>query len=100
MQTIAIIGVVALFLGPWILTPIPAILAYRREGLEATGKPLMLSALAFPLASILISILYFMLAAAVGHGTFAVAATFSIVTHIIAGIFYVIIGAVLKIAHL
>ena len=100
MLTVAIIGVIALYLGPWILTPIPAILAYRTNALDTTGKPLMLSSVAFPLAFIMVSILYFMLTAATGHGTFAVAATFSLVTHIIAGIVYLIIGAVLKIAHL
>ena len=88
METVAIIGVIALYLGPWLLTPIPAVLACRKDGLEATGQPLMLSAVAFPLAFIVVSILYSMLTAATAHGTFAVAATFSIVTHIIAGIVY------------
>ena len=88
METVAIIGVIALYWGPWLLTPIPAVLACRKDGLEATGQPLMLSAVAFPLAFIVVSILYSMLTAATAHGTFAVAATFSIVTHIIAGIVY------------
>ena len=64
METDAIIGVIALYLGPWLLTPIPAILACRKDGLEATGQPLMLSAVAFPLAFIVVSILYSMLTAA------------------------------------
>ena len=101
MQTIAIIGVVALFLGPWILTPIPAILAFRRDGLHAVAKPLLLSALVIPLAFIVLSLLIAIFIFYTGDGHLGLKiGVFLKWAAIWAAIVYLIIGAILKIAHL
>ena len=98
MQTVAIL---LLSLAPWILTPIPAILAFRRDGLHAAAKPLMLSALAFPLAFIVLSARITIIIFYTGDAHLGLQIGIPLkVSALWAGIVYLIIGAVLKIAHL
>ena len=82
---------IAMTLAPWAMIPTPAIIAACRDGLEASGKPLMLWALLIGVVFTAISFLEIMISPAF---LIPLASTIS------AAVFFLIVGATLKIAHL
>ena len=82
---------IAMTVAPWAMMPTPAIIAACREGLSASGKPLMLWALLIGVVFTAISFFGIMISPAF---------LMPMASTILAAVFFLTVGAALKIAHL